>query len=142
QAAVEIVGPAVIAARDPAILDPAGRQLDLAVRAAVFDGAQPAVTRPEERESRVPGLDLDHLPGPEVLVVLDRVPVGRIELGGPRASTQRGGIEDLHGSRRHQYTPGRMRHRTRRQYASQSAPYFAWHTSWSRRSRCTSRMTM
>jgi hypothetical protein len=54
QTAIEIVGPAVISTRDPTVFYAADRQLDLAVRAVVFDRSQPTVTRPEERECHMP----------------------------------------------------------------------------------------
>ena len=93
QAAVDVVGPAVIATGEPAAFHAAGRQLDLAVRAVVLDRGQPPVAPPEERQGRMLRCHLDHLAGPDVAVVLDRIPVGRIEPGRPRLSPQRRGVE-------------------------------------------------
>ena len=74
-----VVRPAVIHAGEPAALDAAQRERQVAVRAAVLERAHATVVAAEQRDGLVPELHLDGAAARQGARVLDRVPVVGME---------------------------------------------------------------
>src|SRR2546430_1105815 len=103
-----VVGPTVIGADQIALLDIAEREFDLAMRAPVFDCSDLPVFSAEQRDRTVPELYFDDLAGFEDVIVLDGVPVVRIQSGRPRLLAQRSCFTENrrlhHATRKREFT--------------------------------------
>src|SRR4051812_48745773 len=95
--AVAVIGPAVIEADQPAALNLALRQLELAMHAAILDRMHRTFPVAKERDRALPEGHLHDLARRESAIELDRIPVVRIEPRCPRLLAQIGGMREIRG---------------------------------------------